>query len=153
MKKIDSAAQTMATSYTLARPLDAYTKRLRRVQKTAAEDVYYRLKNRQHTSGPVYATQEWEDSMKARNIRAGVEEFKRRHPRYGTELDKIIKKQREVRRNYVSFEFEQLPEEFYYSVLRDVGIPKETAEQTLQAIMNMANHLAELKQPVKILME
>ena len=72
MKKIDHAAQTMATSYVLARPLDVYAKRIKRIQKDAAEEVYYRLKRRDNTTGPVYAEREWKSSLLARGLRDGV---------------------------------------------------------------------------------
>jgi hypothetical protein len=152
MGKIDSYAQTLAASNTLASPLDSYAKRIKRVQKQAAEEVYYRLKNRQHTTGPVFAERVWEDAEAARGMRDGIEEFKKLHPKYGAELGKIINQQRKVRRNYVSFEFDTLPESAYYQVLQDVGIPKEMVEDTLRTIIDMSEHLKELKQPIQLLM-
>jgi hypothetical protein len=153
MRKIDYAAQTMATSYELARPLDAYAKRLKRIQASASEEVYQRLGKRQATTGPVYAAREWKDSMSARGMRDGIEEFKNAYPEHADELEEMIRYQRQVRRNYLSFEFDGLPDSFYRKIMEDVGIPSVSVDEALHAIKEMSYHLEELKQPVKILME
>jgi len=53
----------------------------------------------------------------------------------------------------VAFSFEELPEENYYKILEDVGIPKKQARTTLKDVMKISEYLDELKQPIKLLME
>jgi len=157
MKKIDYATGTMATSYMLASPLDACAKRIKRIQDKALDEVYDRLKDGQRTTGPVHAELDWEDSMKARGIRAAVEEFKKRHPRYANELEAMIQRQRNVRRNYVTFDIDEppveLPDVFYKTILEEIGIPKGKIDRTFDSIMKLSNYLGGLTMPAKLLVK
>src|SRR3989344_5989187 len=101
-RKINEAAERLFSSYFVKSTLDTYGKRADRIRKGSQEEVYKSLKKLEEPDSEfVFAKLHWEDKRAARGLRLGIEEFKEKHPEYAVELEKIIKKQRKVKRDYI----------------------------------------------------
>lgn len=147
MKKITQATERLVASYQIASPLGAYAKRADRIKKTAANEVYERLADREIVPGDasVYASLDWEDKMTARGLRLGVEEFKKNHPQYADELEGTIKHQRECRRTYVEFGLNsEMPDNVYLGILEEIGIPSNIVRSTLSTIKRVSDYFGDL---------
>lgn len=144
--KLTYAAERLAATHMISQPFGIYSQRAGRLKKAALGEVYERLRDRDEVqeSSPVYAELEWKDSMVARGLRLGVEEFKKNHPECAEELERTIEHQREVRRNYVSFGFRNgsdLPDEYYADIMEEIGIPRAIVRSTLQTIRRISGNL------------
>ncbi len=157
--KLTTAAQQLVVGYAVSHPFGVYSQRLEHRYKAAGAEAYAMMAasgNRIITTAdsPVFCDMSWKESMVARGLRLGIEEFKKKHPEYANELEKCVKAQRKARRNYVEFgvrEDCEIPEEMYLSVLKDIGVPDNIARSTLQTAIRLSEYLEEKKEPVKIL--
>jgi hypothetical protein len=93
----------------------------------------------------VYASISYEDRMKTRGMRDGVEEFTQRYPRYGAILNGLIEEERALRETHLDFGVNpgcKLTSEDYMNVMRNLGFSEQTSERLYPELMKISNSLS-----------
>jgi hypothetical protein len=94
----------------------------------------------------VYARVETGDTLKARGIRDGVEEFKTHYPRHGKILEGYIQEKRAQSETNVYFGVQsgcKLTQEDYLGVMKNLGLTNTESMNLYPALKNTSQKLAE----------
>jgi len=89
-----------------------------------------------------------DDTMKARGMRNGVDEFAEKFPRYGKILNGMIEEQRaksEVHVEFGMYDGCKLTEADYLGVMRDLGFSETQARNTYQPLMNASRKISKAR--------
>jgi hypothetical protein len=92
----------------------------------------------------VYASVAREDTMKARGMREGIEQFKENHPRYGKILDGYIEEERANSETHVYFGLYdgcRLTQQDYLTVMQDLGFSEGSARALYAPLMEASRNL------------
>ena len=93
----------------------------------------------------VYARVEYEDRMKARGMREGIEEFSGKFPRYGTILNGIIEEKRALREKHLYFGMREgckITSDDYMHVMTDLGFTPSESERFYPRLMEISRKLS-----------
>ena len=152
-KYLDAAVEALVAYETVARPLDALSKRSKRVRDEVVPSVVGSLRRGNKVDGPCYARLEIKTSQLARGMRDGIDLFCEKHPKYGKILNECIQEKRDQRRTSLIFggDFDEIPDEVYHEVLMDIGIPENHVRSTLQTVNRMTADLDNQQSETKVL--
>ena len=150
---LTTAVEALVAYETVARPLDALSKRSKRVRDEIVPSVVGSLRRGNETDGPCYARLESKSSQLARGMRDGIDAFKKAHPKYGKALEGFIQEKRGQRKTSLVFggSLNEIPDEVYHDVLMDIGIPENHVRSVLQSVYRMTDDLDNQRNETKVL--
>lgn len=145
---VTKQTESLIAYHTLKSGADIITKRLDRQLKPVANEIYTRLVKGQKINDPsVTATYRFENKDKARTLTEGIEEFSKRFPEYGAKLKDIISETRKTKRRYLCFgENDELPQETYTQVLKNIGIPQHMQKGLVANIKAVSDALSQRRE-------
>ena len=96
-----------------------------------------------------YARIEDIDLKKSRTLRQAINEFSKRHPKYGGILEEIIKEERWVNEMHLYFgmhENARVPAKDYMQVMEDLGFTEATAQRFYPELMNITRKISKKRE-------
>jgi len=128
-------------------PSSSFDGKLKRRRKKVAESIETSKKG--FEGERTYARIEEEDKKKAKDMRAGIEEFCKDFPKYGRILNAMIEKERVKRERHLYFgmlEGRRLATEDYMYVLKDMGLSPAIAEEYYDVAMEISRNLVKKRE-------
>jgi hypothetical protein len=125
-------------------PISSMSGKLKRQKPKIAEEID--LGNKTKYQGErCYARIESEDLEKARGMREGIDEFAKRHPKYGIILNDLIQEKRTERETHLYFGMHEncrLTEADYMGVMQSLGFTETTARNLYPELMQVSRNLS-----------
>ena len=126
-------------------PISSLSGKLKRQKPKLAKDIDLSDCKDKYKSERCYARIESEDLEKARGMKDGIEEFTKRHPKYGAELNELIGEKRQERETHLYFGMNsgyRLSEPDYVGVMKDLGFTESTARSLYPELMQVSRTLS-----------
>tara|TARA_Y100000310_G_C20612980_1_gene779012 strand:- start:459 stop:929 length:471 start_codon:yes stop_codon:yes gene_type:complete len=125
-------------------PVSSLSGKLKRRKPKMAKAIDMEEYDGNFESDRVYARVETENRLKAKGIRAAVDEFSAQHPKYGAILEDMIADKREESETHLYFgmhEDRKLTSSDYVGVMRDLGFSEHQARRLYPQMMEFSHKL------------
>jgi len=135
-------------------PISSASGRLKRQKKPLAQAAAEEFKVR-FQGERTYARIVEKDEMKARTMKEGVEEFEKRHPKYGEMLRGIIAEERAKKEKHLYFgmyEGCRITADDYREVMTNLGFTPAMAEQLYPALMDVSRKISKKRDEERSIM-
>ena len=129
-------------------PISGMSGKLKRAKPKLAKAVDLSGYNGKFQGDRCYARVEVEDRMKARGMSDAIAEFEQQYERHGKILRGMIKEQRAVREEHLSFgmyEGCRLTSADYMQVMTDLGFSEATSDRLYPELMEVSRNLSRRK--------
>jgi len=124
-------------------PISSMSGKLKRMKPKFAASLD--LPNGRYTGERVYARIEFEDKLKARQMKEAVQEFCEENPKYGDILTQKIENKRSVRETYLYFGVNEgcrLTSDDYLGVMSSLGFTETQARALYEPLINTSRSIA-----------
>ncbi len=124
-------------------PISSMSGKLKRMKPKFAQTLD--LPNGRYTGERVYARIEFEDKLKARQMKEAVAEFCEENPKYGEILTKKIEDKRSVRETHLYFGVNEgcrLTADDYLGVMAGLGFTETQARNLYEPLINASRSIA-----------
>jgi len=125
-------------------PISSMSGKLKRQKPAIAKEVAGGF-NMRYSGDRVYARVVEENLMVARTLKDGVDEFERRHPKYGEMLREVIAEERAKKETHLYFGMNPgciITANDYRQVMTDLGFTPAMAEELYPALMDVSRKLS-----------
>lgn len=126
-------------------PISSLSGKLKRQKPKLAGDIDLSDYKGKYSGERCYARVESEDLQKARGMKDGIEEFSKRHPKYGAELQALIEEKRDERETHLYFGLNEgcrLTEADYVGVMKSLGYTEAAAQNIYPALMETSRAIS-----------
>ncbi len=124
-------------------PISSMSGKLKRAKPKFAQSLD--LPNGRYAGERVYARVEFEDKLKARQMKEAVAEFCEEHPTYGEILTQKIEDKRSVRETHMYFGVNpgcRLTADDYLGVMSDLGFTEAQSRALYEPLINTSRKIA-----------
>ena len=126
-------------------PISSMSGKLKRQKPKLAKDIDLSDYKGKYQGERAYARIESEDLEVARGMKDGIDEFSKRHPKYGAELQEIIDEKRTERETHLYFglnEGSRLSEADYIGVMRSLGYSEAGARSLYPELISVSRKIS-----------
>ncbi len=126
-------------------PISSLSGKLKRQKPKLAGDIDLSEYEGKYLGERCYARIESEDLQKARGMKEGIDEFSKRHPRYGAELQSLIDEKRDERETHLYFGLNdgcRLSDSDYIGVMKSLGYTEAGAQSLYPALMETSRKIS-----------
>lgn len=126
-------------------PISSMSGKLKRQKPKLAKDIDLSDYKGKYQGERAYARIESEDLEVARGMKDGIDEFSKRHPKYGAELQEIIDEKRTERETHLYFglnEGSRLSETDYIGVMRSLGYSEAGARNLYPELISVSRKIS-----------
>ncbi len=126
-------------------PISSMSGKLKRQKPKLAKDIDLSDYKGKYQGERAYARIESEDLEVARGMKDGIDEFSKRHPKYGAELQEIIDEKRTERETHLYFglnEGSRLSETDYIGVMRSLGYSEAGARSLYPELISVSRKIS-----------
>ncbi len=126
-------------------PISSMSGKLKRQKPKLAKDIDLSDYRGKYTGERCYARLESQDMQAARGMRDGINEFAKRHPKYGAELQEIIGEKRTERETHLYFGMNEncrLSEGDYMGVMESLGFTDTMSRNLYPELMEVSRNLS-----------
>jgi hypothetical protein len=138
MEQIEKNIEDLVAYDTIKSLYSSFSQRAERREKELAYGVYNRIAKDEKIpkDANVSASIEYLTEGKARGMKEGIEEFKKKYPDYGKILEGLIEEKRDKKEIYLNFGImgKELPNAAYLRIFRDLGITPEDAHKVFSTV-------------------
>lgn len=142
-KELEKGLITLVATDRLEIPISSMSGKLKRTKPKLARAVGDEF-NMRFNGERAYARVEDENKMKARTMKEGVEEFERRHPKYGQVLREVIAEERErkeIHMYFAMYEGCRVTADDYKDVMANLGFTPAETEKLYPSLMDISRKL------------
>jgi len=128
----------------ISKPLSSLGDKGMRREKKTVKNIVALLEKESEISKRIFAKIEKREEEKARTLREGITQFKKKYPSYGTILEGIIAETRIKKNEYLIYglnENYKLSEEDYVRVMMDLGFKRREAVSIYPHIIAISERL------------
>jgi|TARA_B100001971_G_C18152139_1_gene516428 hypothetical protein len=133
----------------LYKPSSSFDGKLERSRPKIGRSIYESLSRNKFQGERAYVRVEKDNERKAKDIRAGIQEFAEEFPQYGTILNGMIEKQRVKKETHLYFGMQdgrRLTNDDYLSVLEDMGLGPVTAQKYSDVALDISRNLSKKRE-------
>jgi len=126
-------------------PISSMSGRLKRQKPKLAGDIDLSDCQEKYSGERCYARIETIDLEKARGTREGIDEFAKRHPKYGAILNEIIEEKRTEKEKHLYFGMREncrLTENDYMGVMQSLGFTETMSRNLYPELMQVSRNLS-----------
>lgn len=130
-------------------PISSMSGKLKRQKPKLARDIDLSDYKGKYLGERCYARIESEDIQVARGMREGIDEFAKRHPKYGAELQSIIDEKRTEKETHLYFGMNQcsrLSDSDYLGVMQSLGFTENMARNLYPELMAVSRDLSKKRE-------
>lgn len=131
------------------KPISSMSGKLKRRKPELAKEIDLSEYDDCYKGNRVWARTEYQDEMKARGMKEGIEKFEQEFPKYGKILRGYIEEQRTIREIHLYFGMSdgcKITSGDYIGVMENLGLTPATAERLYPELMEISRKLTKKRE-------
>jgi hypothetical protein len=127
------------------KPISSMSGKIKRRKPKLAKGIDLADFDNHYDGDRVWARSQYDDRLKARGLKDGVEKFEARFPKYGRILKGYIEEQRTIRETHLYFGVQdgcRVTSRDYLGVMEDLGFSPGMSERLYPELMDISRKLA-----------
>lgn len=134
------------------KPISSMSGKLKRRKPKLAKTVDLSDFKNHYDGNRVRARVQYDDKLKARGLKEGIEKFEDQFPKYGRILRGYIEEQRTIRETYLYFEMQddcRITSKDYLGIMQDLGFSQAISTRLYPELMDISRKLSRKRNEVE----
>lgn len=134
------------------KPISSMSGKLKRRKPELAKVVDLSDFENQYGGNRVWARIQYDDKLKARGLKEGIEKFESKFPKYGRILKGYIEEQRTIRETHLYFEMRdgcRITSDDYLGIMQNLGFSQAISKRLYPELMDISRKLSRKRNEVE----
>lgn len=134
------------------KPISSMSGKLKRRKPKLAKTVDLSDFENHYDGNRVWARVQYDDKLKARGLKEGIEKFENQFPKYGRILRGYIEEQRTMRETHLYFEMQddcRITSNDYLGIMQDLGFSQAISKRLYPELMDISRKLSRKRNEIE----
>jgi len=134
------------------KPISSMSGKLKRRKPKLAKAVDLSDFKNHYDGNRVWARVQYDDKLKARGMKEGIEKFESQFPKYGRILRGYIEEQRTIRETYLYFEMQdscRITSNDYLGIMQDLGFSQAISKRLYPELIDISRKLSRKRDEIE----